>query len=720
MLSCLIIIAACTTAAATTRYVSLDGSNEAPYLTPETAARSIQDALDASGWGDAVVLAEGEYRESVTMKRGLTLVGTGDCAILPPSSQTRILLTMAYESTIFGLSILGDRCGVLVDAAGASIIECEISNSLAFRWGYGVQVQSGGEVLISRCRLVGNQYGLWSRPDSVAVLLDCEIHDNSYGVWGSRSSSIVAARCDVHHNYTGISTYWGGLLTVSNCRFTDNGEALGVQYGFQLISGCLIVRNEMAVQAYGENPRPILVHCTIAMNRWGIHESARATIRDSIVWGNSENVTEATDPAHTSHSLIGDDRFVGVNGNLDGEPGFVGWAPFNDSDNPIHVDASAPPGGDGTSEAPLTLLSAALHSYDFRLSSDSPCVGAATDGGNLGAIQEVASIEHSSRVRINVAPGTYDESEEARLIVPSGTKIYGTGDNCTIRGGRWGPSLMAIDDVLIRRMRMEEAGVRLLGGRLEDCCFERGGAVTYGGQVSRCRFLRGALAIAGPTLVTNCVFSGAGENRGIRNSTPSHPPSITNCTIYGYETGLEDWDASVIVRNCVIWGNAKSIESYPQIDAAHCLIEGGYPGEGNIDGDPMFVDGENGDFRLLPDSLCIDAGFNDPELPETDNAGMHRIMFGGKSLTVDMGAYEFYINELKPLPDTDEAIFTWSSFADKTYAIFHTDDLLTWHLAVESFPSAGNQTTSWTDDGSLTGLPPSLAPRRFYRLLENP
>jgi len=129
---------------------------------------------------------------------------------------------------------------------------------------------------------------------------------------------------------------------------------------------------------------------------------------------------------------------------------------------------------------------------------------------------------------------------------------------------------------------------------------------------------------------------------------------------------------------------------------------------------------ENGDFRLLPDSPCIDAGFNDPELPQTDIAGMHRIMFGGKSLTVDIGAYEFYINEVEPVPGTGQTIFTWSSLADKTYSIFHTDDLLTWHLVIDNFPSAGNTTTSWTDDGTLTGLPPSLAPRRFYRLLENP
>ena len=303
-------------------------------------------------------------------------------------------------------------------------------------------------------------------------------------------------------------------------------------------------------------------------------------------------------------------------------------------------------------------------------------------------------------------------------ILVTNPKIYGTGHNCTIRGGRWGPSLVAIDDVLIRRMRMEEAGLTLLGGRLEDCCFERGGAVTDGGHLSRCRFLAAKLYIRGPTLVSDSVFSGAGDGDAITIS--SYRPSIRNCTIYGYEVGVDDWDASALLRNCIISGNTTSIESYPELDAHHCLIEGGYPGEGNIDADPRFMDAEKGDFRLRPDSPCIDGGVNSPDLAEHDIAGMHRIMFGGKSLTVYMGAYEFYINKLEPLPGTNDAVFTWSSLADRTYSIFYTDDLFNWHTAIAGFPSFGNQTTSWIDDGSLTGIPPLLAPKRFYRLLENP
>ena len=62
----------------------------------------------------------------------------------------------------------------------------------------------------------------------------------------------------------------------------------------------------------------------------------------------------------------------------------------------------------------------------------------------------------------------------------------------------------------------------------------------------------------------------------------------------------------------------------------------------------------------------------------------------------------------------------WSSRSGVTYSVFYTDDLPTWHLAEENVPSESDTITFWTDDGSETGLPPTLAPRRFYRVLENP
>jgi hypothetical protein len=84
----------------------------------------------------------------------------------------------------------------------------------------------------------------------------------------------------------------------------------------------------------------------------------------------------------------------------------------------------------------------------------------------------------------------------------------------------------------------------------------------------------------------------------------------------------------------------------------YSLVQGGWPGAGNVDGDPFFADRVSGNFRLLEGSPCIDAGSN-PAVPLHvlfDLDGRNR--FIEDSLTpdtgrpgrmrpiVDMGAYE--------------------------------------------------------------------------------
>ena len=65
----------------------------------------------------------------------------------------------------------------------------------------------------------------------------------------------------------------------------------------------------------------------------------------------------------------------------------------------------------------------------------------------------------------------------------------------------------------------------------------------------------------------------------------------------------------------------------------YTCVQGGFPGIGNIDDDPLLTDPESGDFTLQPDSPCIDAGspdasFNDGCLPP-----------GLGTVRNDMGAY---------------------------------------------------------------------------------
>ncbi|MCH8253037.1 MAG: hypothetical protein IID36_11345 [Planctomycetes bacterium] len=121
-----------------------------------------------------------------------------------------------------------------------------------------------------------------------------------------------------------------------------------------------------------------------------------------------------------------------------------------------------------------------------------------------------------------------------------------------------------------------------------------------------------------------------------------------------------------ILSNNVIWGNTATIEG-PQIDlnentgseidVTYSIVQGGWPGVGNIDADPMFIaipnpgpdgqwgtdDDDLGNLRVLPDSPAIGAG--DPFLTddpgETDLDGHARVLCD----FIDMGPYEFGIGD---------------------------------------------------------------------------
>lgn len=135
---------------------------------------------------------------------------------------------------------------------------------------------------------------------------------------------------------------------------------------------------------------------------------------------------------------------------------------------------------------------------------------------------------------------------------------------------------------------------------------------------------------------------------------------LTNNTITGNQTSLKGGglylectreDTLATVYNNIIWGNeggeSDDIYNDSHIYAITNVSNNNYhdtagrqftENVNNIDKDPLFVDSEQGDYRLLSDSPCIDKGTADaPELPTTD--------FEGDSRTIgdapDIGADEF-------------------------------------------------------------------------------
>ena len=148
---------------------------------------------------------------------------------------------------------------------------------------------------------------------------------------------------------------------------------------------------------------------------------------------------------------------------------------------------------------------------------------------------------------------------------------------------------------------------------------------------------------ASPEL-TNCLITenGAGLGAGIYSAALS-VPELTHCLFNG-NTATDRGGAvycnqsSPTIINSILWGDSPDEiyeEGFASPHVHYSDIQGDYPGEGNIDADPMFLGEE--DYRVQASSLCLDHGANHaPKLPLTDKEGNARIING----VADMGAFE--------------------------------------------------------------------------------
>jgi hypothetical protein len=189
---------------------------------------------------------------------------------------------------------------------------------------------------------------------------------------------------------------------------------------------------------------------------------------------------------------------------------------------------------------------------------------------------------------------------------------------------------------------------------------------------------------------TNCIFSGNSANKGGGIFDLFNSSSLINCTLSanlaGYGGAIycnngivepppdipfvpildavndiyyESENANVNVTNFILLNNKGQIG--PQIylapdssfSVSYSNIEGSWPGEGNIDAEPFFVDSGyrdangvwiDGNYRLRVVSPCIDAG-TDAGVYEDIDGNVRPFDFpgvdnNGEQPDFDMGAYE--------------------------------------------------------------------------------
>jgi predicted outer membrane repeat protein len=166
--------------------------------------------------------------------------------------------------------------------------------------------------------------------------------------------------------------------------------------------------------------------------------------------------------------------------------------------------------------------------------------------------------------------------------------------------------------------------------------------------------------------LSNCIFTGnSAVNGGAMDNIHTSSPILINCTLYaniatqegGGISSFQDGLPTLI--NCILWGNSDEGSTWTyssqisgQAEVMYSCVQNStsvnpWPGEGNINTDPLFVNPENDDYHLKSQagrwnpasqswvidqisSPCIDAG--DPG----DSVGLERLPNGER---INMGAY---------------------------------------------------------------------------------
>jgi predicted outer membrane repeat protein len=313
-----------------------------------------------------------------------------------------------------------------------------------------------------------------------------------------------------------------------------------------------------------------------------------------------------------------------------------------------------------------------------------------TASGSGGAVQADAAVLDQCRLADNISNGrgggvyasgltALESAFTGNVTDYNGGAIYAdhmrltrcliSGNRARIVGGGIAATWLIADACDIRGNRSKEAGgayvssgpLLLLNSRFDDNTAEDGGGggllahemLWQTGHIRHCVFARNRAERKGDWGPAGGAMAFANNRRmDILNCTLVDNEALDGCAI---SAARQVGDPNYLtIRSCVIRGPQPLLWFYDlNLDFAYSNIEGGWPGVGNIDADPMFVDRTAGDYRLSPGSPCIDAA-DTPAVPHQDTADVSgAARFVDDPATpdsgvadplrpmLDMGAFEF-------------------------------------------------------------------------------
>jgi hypothetical protein len=177
------------------------------------------------------------------------------------------------------------------------------------------------------------------------------------------------------------------------------------------------------------------------------------------------------------------------------------------------------------------------------------------------------------------------------------------------------------------------------------------GGGTYNGSLNNCLLVSNVVTGLGGGAysggMTNCLLLGNSASKG----GGAYDAFTVNCTVVSNSAATAGgvWFSNpaglvvAVLNDILYWNSATTDPDFhgdnftgTPVNLAWCCIPTGF-GDHSISNAPLFVDAVHRDFRLSPDSPCVNGGRNSYIANSTDMDGNPRIVGG----TVDIGAYEF-------------------------------------------------------------------------------
>jgi hypothetical protein len=369
------------------------------------------------------------------------------------------------------------------------------------------------------------------------------------------------------------------------------------------------------------------------------------------------------------------------------------WCETNAAITNCHIIGNAATGGGGGGAYGGLFYNSTIVSNSASLNGGGVISGSLTDclvsgntttayGGGVAqsSLNGCDLIWNKANSTANLGGGAYGSVLVNSTVISNSARAYGGGvygcvlTNCTLlrnsvtsQGGGGGASDSTLVDSIVATNSAVQNGGGVLNSILNNCILAGNTAGSFGGGayisvLSNCILSANIAGSVGGgvaesvlqncSLLMNRAFNAGGISGGTMNNclvASNHANNVgggvyatygTNCTVVG-NTSFSGGGAylAFLFNSCVFFNTATNGANYlsDNVVMSYSCSDPLPSGSGNIADTPLFLDALNGNYRLMSNSPCINAGGNTVATLGADLDGSPRIVGG----TVDIGTYEF-------------------------------------------------------------------------------